>query len=254
MKKYLYLLKFNDGIHSKIGISSRNDSRIKHLHSIYNLNLKESFIITTDKSRAISSLESELLCIYDKNCDNFIGLDGCSEIRKDLDLNEIINFIKAKPKSLRYKINNYFEVFNDIKLSNKKVKDTRYNNYPKEERKLLLKWDYETLNKFYKEFFNFISFLESGNLISIKSKDKLFKIEFNDGYCKKEDLTDKLGCNLENNGLYIRIGVVSHNFNKTTLIHSVIFDFTYTYIIPSFNTEIITKLCSVKPLLEIKCN
>ena len=263
MKKYLYLLKFKDNIHTKIGISSKNNNRILHLNKLYNLNLEESYIITTDKSKAIFSLESELLCIHESYSNEFTDKDGFTEIRKNLNLLEIIDYIKTKPITLGYQVHKYNDIFNissiystetKIKKGNKEyiVRDSieitkpkrkvKYSEFDKEDRKVLLKWNEEELKIFYKNFENFFNCIKP-NIITIEYDiQNIFKIKFKNS-SKDYLLSQKLRYNFENENTSFYIGVFYMSGTREG-IYEVMFSFEYAHLIDKFDNSIIEKLKS----------
>lgn len=118
MENYLYILPFKDKNHFKIGISSKNYTRIKHLDKLYSVNLDKSLIITAGKNSTIKILETELLTIFPK-ADIYKNTEGRTEIRDIKYLNECIDYIKQKHKNLKIKIHKYYKKIAEIKISGK---------------------------------------------------------------------------------------------------------------------------------------
>ena len=101
MTNFLYILPFKDQKHFKIGISSKDFSRIKYLNKIYDIDFDKSFIVYS-KERDIKILEKELLEIFDTDeCDKF-ETDGYTEIRNIKYFNECLQIIDSKHENLKY--------------------------------------------------------------------------------------------------------------------------------------------------------
>jgi len=173
MQNYLYILPFIDGKHFKIGISSKDFTRIKHLNSLYNIDLDKALIVSSSK-RNISLLERELLQIFDKDeCDDF-NSDGHTEIRHIKYLDECISIIDSKHKNLKY-VYESIDLTNVLSISESKVRDRNHIN------KL-------ELNK--KSIFDIITFLSSDDIDRFMSSMeflfnnsiKISRLEYVDAY------------------------------------------------------------------------
>lgn len=143
MKPHLYILPFNDNQFLKIGISlSDNFNRINNLSKIYDINLNNAILISSDNAENIKLLEKNIKTIINEtiNPDNrYYGKDGHTEIRKVKYLNDIIELInKFKPilnlQELKYNIqyakkiqNTKTKKINIIPQSNNKIINDIFN-------------------------------------------------------------------------------------------------------------------------------
>jgi len=73
--------------------------------------LNNSLIVTGKNGNVINSLEKELLCIFPEHEHEHNGKDGFTEVRKIEYLEETIDIIKNKHKSLEISIKSYKEAF-----------------------------------------------------------------------------------------------------------------------------------------------
>jgi len=92
MKYYVYLLKFDDDLHFKIGITKDPISRISKHHFSFGI-LKDGVrLFETTKYNAIS-IERVLLGACPNKADAFNGIDGNTEVRLMSDYDTCINIV-----------------------------------------------------------------------------------------------------------------------------------------------------------------
>ena len=78
---YLYILPFNNDMHFKIGVSSRNYNRVIKHNSTYKINYSKSLIVQASRDN-VRNLERILLSnIPSTVSDEYSGKDGYTEIR-----------------------------------------------------------------------------------------------------------------------------------------------------------------------------
>lgn len=103
MGPHLYILRFRDGLHFKLGISLvSNMNRIMKHNSTYGIDLDNSFIVSCDSSTSISLLEKNLKHLTSEvilESSPYYGLDGYTEIRSNDQLSEVMDIIEMfKPR------------------------------------------------------------------------------------------------------------------------------------------------------------
>ena len=103
MGPHLYILRFRDGLHFKLGISLvSNMNRIMKHNSTYGIDLDNSFIVSCDSSTGISLLEKNLKHLTSEvilEDSPYYGLDGYTEIRSNDQLSEVMDIIEIfKPR------------------------------------------------------------------------------------------------------------------------------------------------------------
>ena len=103
MGPHLYILRFRDGLHFKLGISLvSNTNRIMKHNSTYGIDLDNSFIVSCDSSTSISLLEKNLKHLTSEvilESSAYYGLDGYTEIRSNDQLSEVMDIIEIfKPR------------------------------------------------------------------------------------------------------------------------------------------------------------
>jgi len=156
MQKYLYLLAFKSRPYFKIGVSIHNFNRIFEHDKNYTIDYNNSHIVTSSK-KIITSLESELLMIYPRiNNTAFMGIDGYTEIRDIMFLNECIDYIKYKHINLGIKIYNAEELINN---------KPSYNPYLKKN----IEFDLSLLDELFKEW-GLMEITEYSQLTGISDK------------------------------------------------------------------------------------
>lgn len=98
MGPHLYILRFRDGLHFKLGISLvSNMNRIMKHNSTYGIDLDNSFIVSCDSSTGISLLEKNLKHLTSEvilEDSPYYGLDGYTEIRSNDQLSEVMDIIE----------------------------------------------------------------------------------------------------------------------------------------------------------------
>jgi hypothetical protein len=96
MDEYLlYILPFNNGNHFKFGISRcKKFERIKSLNRTYGIDIDKSFIYRGDK-KSIVLIESKLKENEFLQVDDYIGIDGYTEVRKISELKNTIDIIES---------------------------------------------------------------------------------------------------------------------------------------------------------------
>jgi hypothetical protein len=78
----LYILPFKNGNHFKFGITGvKKFTRIKSLNRTYGIDIDKSFIYRGDK-KSIVLIESKLKENEFLQVDDYIGIDGYTEVRK----------------------------------------------------------------------------------------------------------------------------------------------------------------------------
>jgi hypothetical protein len=120
MTNFLYILLFKDNKHFKIGISSKDYSRVKSLNNIYEIDLDKSYLVHSKKSN-ITILERELLAIFDQDDCNKFESDGHTEIRNVKYLDECLNIIRNKHLKLNYELTKFD--YNNFINPNKRKKN-----------------------------------------------------------------------------------------------------------------------------------
>ena len=96
MDEYLlYILPFNNGNHFKFGITGvKKFTRIKSLNRTYGIDIDKSFIYRGDK-KSIVLIESKLKENEFLQVDDYIGIDGYTEVRKISELKNTIDIIES---------------------------------------------------------------------------------------------------------------------------------------------------------------
>lgn len=123
IKKFvmLYLLPLKNKLAFKIGITNHHDlRRISLLARKYDINLDESYVISSKTNRTCIILEKQLLSDY-SNFKYFDSIHGSIEFIEYRKLNDVINDIrfKARHTHLDIKIHKYWDFIAGATLSEK---------------------------------------------------------------------------------------------------------------------------------------
>jgi hypothetical protein len=118
MNYLLYILPFKNEKHFKFGITRVQDlKRVKNINKIYTIDIDKSFIYRGHKD-LISKIECRLKEFEHLIVEDYIGMDGYTEIRNISELNNTINIIEQ------------YDEFNLIKEPLKKYNNlVTYKNY-----------------------------------------------------------------------------------------------------------------------------
>lgn len=135
IKPHLYILSFNDNEHFKLGISiAPNQNRINKHISTYGIDVSKSLIISCDDKNSIKLLEKNLKHITPEAITNdspYYGLDGYTEIRKNEQLEEVINIIEMFKPILGLKVEELKVVGKPITIKNE-PKPNKFEDYDNE--------------------------------------------------------------------------------------------------------------------------
>lgn len=112
MNYLLYILPFKSGKHFKFGITRVQDlKRVKNINKIYTIDIDKSFIYRGDK-HSILNIECKLKEHEHLIVEDYIGMDGYTEIRSISELNNTINIIEKfkEFKFIKEPLINYYKL------------------------------------------------------------------------------------------------------------------------------------------------
>lgn len=172
MENYLYILPFKDKKHFKVGISSNNMNRIKHLNSIYSLDYDNGFILQ-GKEKKVKMLETMLLSITNQ-VDTFIGNDGHTEVRSINDYDKVIEQISLYEDAFKLKKEFLNKPIHTVKPKPK----LKHNNIKKEKPPI----DYEKYSYEIRELADKLSeFLRSKKANKVDKNNSYYIAEYYEG-------------------------------------------------------------------------
>jgi hypothetical protein len=170
MNTYLYLLPFKNSDHFKIGISAKNFTRIFHLNNIYDFDLEQALIVTSENSKIIKILERELLSVFSTQIEEFKGMEGGTEIRDKTYWHQTIDLIESKNKYVNIAVQKFKVLPKPIEKTKKIFCRTKNKHF--EEIRFLL--DIEDFKN------SFEAIMDNIEMILFEDKDKTFTIFLQD--------------------------------------------------------------------------